>query len=429
MWVWGAALVCALLATPARADGPGIKLGDRLLLHLGLGAEFRYDDNVLYACGCTISGMSFPKIDGFSFRLIPSLDLATRTARDGTGSTVDFVLHAGMTYNEFISNRDTLASHRDYGVDFGARMTLFPHGRYQLALFDNFTRTTQLPYQLEPFNFDRDTNQLGIRGTAAPGGGRLRIDLGYTFGVDYFEQRQFQGSNAYSHLLTLRLAWNFFPKTALYLAADETIYRYFGPQDPSNPHTDAYPFHIELGVQGLITPKLTVNAWIGYGNGFYVSNALVANVGSPNTAVGGVNVTWKPTLLSTGSIGYRYDFMNSVIGSYHNAHQAFISWTQLIWRFTGFARLQYSNFDYHDLPLGSGVVDANGKPITERVDNSILFELRVDYPFKPYLIASLGYDLQYNQTDSKLQVMPGSPLLLPLNYLKNEVYLRLSVLY
>jgi len=53
------------------------------------------------------------------------------------------------------------------------------------------------------------------------------------------------------------------------------------------------------------------------------------DAGSPNTAVGGVSLSWKPTLLSTGNIGYKYDFANSLLGAYFQSHQAYINWTQL----------------------------------------------------------------------------------------------------
>ena len=40
-------------------------------------------------------------------------------------------------------------------------------------------------------------------------------------------------------------------------------------------------------------------------------------------------------MLSTGTIGYQHDFQNSLLGSYYDHDQAYLSWTQLIWRFTG----------------------------------------------------------------------------------------------
>jgi hypothetical protein len=61
-----------------------------------------------------------------------------------------------------------------------------------------------------------------------------------------------------------------------------------------------------------------------------------------------------------------------------------------------------------------------------------MFDLRVDYPFKPWLIASVGYDLQYNTSSVEFVVpnaTPPTPGLVPPDYTTNEVWLRISVLY
>jgi hypothetical protein len=425
-WLLGLGACALLLATPARAEGPGIKLGDRLLLHLGLAAEFRYDDNFFF------QDASQAKVSAFEFVLRPSVDLAT-SSRGSAGGMVEFRLHAGMAYMELITNRDILAGHRSFSVDAGALMTLFPKGRFNISLFDNFVRTTQPPYGNEPYNLDRDTNQLGVRLQYSPGGKRLTLALSYVFGVDFFENDTFRDYNLFTHGLALYISWRFFPKTALYLSVSDAInkYQHHGTNGFDQP--DSYPLHAELGVMGLITPKLSVNAYIGYGYGFiqYDAAAVAAgrqvDQGSPNTAVGGLNLSWKPTLLSTGNIGYKYDFANSLLGAYYDAHQVYINWTQLIWRFTGAIALRYSNIHYHGVAPNTQT-DALGD---SRIDNSLGFDLRLDYPFKDWLVASFGYDLQYNATPAHLVTNPMMPMLglIPLGYLKNEVWLRIGVLY
>jgi hypothetical protein len=416
-------LACALAVTvPARAEGPGIKLGDRLVLHLGLGAVFHYEDNIFLA--------KVDKTDAFVFALTPSIDLLTRG-----GGSIDFRLHAGMTYNEYLAStktgvtRDAIAQHRSFAVDAGASMTLFPRGKFNLTLFDNFVRTTQLPYTNLPFNLDRDSNQLGFSLRVLPGGGRLVLTLGFVWALDFFEPSQLQAFNLFSYGITLNVAWKFFPKTSLYLTASETIIQYRQHADFNR--TDSYPFHVELGVMGLITPKLSVNAWVGYGNGFYAAG------NSPNTAVGGLALTWKPSLLSIGSIGYRYDFANALLGAFYNSHQVYISWTQLIWRFTAFARLSYQNITYEEVPCPQGgvggtctsIMDPDPTHFGSRTDNGLSFDLRLDYPFKPYLIGTVGYNLLYNTTNSPgLFGGPTVPIY-PLGYTANDVWLQLLVLY
>lgn len=405
------AVVAALLAatTVARAEGPGIKLGDRLVLHPGIAAEFRWDSNVFFEATNPYSA--------FIFRLLGSLDLATRPPQRGGQQphAIDFRLHLGADYNEFISTDATVTGHRSVGVQAAALLTVLPQHRFSFDVFDNYARMSQPPYLREPFNINRDTNELGVRFRLAPGGGRLRFDLLYAFGIDFFEVQQFKDLDTMYHRLDFRADWKFLPKTAIYIDVSDIIYTY--PHPGTTMHPDSFPLRVVAGLTGLLTAKLSLNAWIGYGNGFYVTGP------NPNTALGGLTLTWKPLITSTGQIGYQHDFTNSLLGSYYDQDTAFIGWTQMIWRFVGSLRLQYSNIRYQGITAVNSIVPPNGT----RTDNFIRLNVRLDYPFKDWLIASAGYDLQFNGTDSMLDMGPSG--LIPLNYQKHEVYLRLAVLY
>jgi hypothetical protein len=176
-----------------------------------------------------------------------------------------------------------------------------------------------------------------------------------------------------------------------------------------------------------------VNLWVGYGNGFYdkavlAPGSMAVNV-NPNTVVGGVALTWKPTALSSGTLGYNHDFVNSLLGSYYDLDQVYVSWTQLIWRFTGFIRFAYANERFQGIPSTAGLDPG----VTTRTDNYITLNTRVDYPFKDWLWASAGYDLQYNKSNEKLSLTPpggGMPTAgIPVDYTKHVVYLRLTFWY
>ncbi len=242
-----------LLAGAARADGPGFALGDRLLLHLGIGVEFMYDSNVFYES-------SHPHQAALML-LTPNIALATRAARDGAAELVDFRFSAGLNYAEYLTSDTTLSRHRQFGVNAGGSVTLFPHGNLRLTLFDSYSRTTEPPYTALPYNLDRDVNQLGLRIHWGPGGGRLTLDFTYAFGLDFWEESQLKDFDNFYHLLSLRAAWRFLPKTSAYIEVDEAIYQY--QQHDNFNHPDSFPFHVEAGLQGLITSKLTLNANAG----------------------------------------------------------------------------------------------------------------------------------------------------------------------
>ena len=56
-------------------------------------------------------------------------------------------------------------------------------------------------------------------------------------------------------------------------------------------------------------------------------------------------------MLSTGTVGYQHDFQNSLLGAYYDEDMAYVSWTQLVWRFTGFLRVQYTNMRFKGVQM------------------------------------------------------------------------------
>jgi len=405
------ALVGALaLPVAARAEGPGFRIGDRVVLHLGLISEIRYDSNVFYEPS-NPSGAAI-------LRLVPRLDIATRPTQRGGGAphAIDFRLSVGMDYNEILSGDAALSGHRGFGVFANGLLTILPNYPFSIDISDNFTRTSQLPYQRGiNYNLDRDTNEAGIRFRYHPGTGRLDLQLGYVFGLDMFEVEQLKDLNLIYNKINLRGSWKFFPKTALWIEAQETIYTYLRPGLLQHP--DSYPLRVMAGVTGLLTFKLTLNVWIGYGNGFYVSGP------SPNTAIGGLELRWRPTMLSTGALGYRHDFTNSLLGSFYDVDAVYISWSQYFWKFMLGARLQYQNIRYQGIGPNQAVVTMNG----QRTDNNIQVDVNLDYVIRDWARLSLFYVLQYN--DASAQINLGPQGIIPANYLKNEVGLRMTLAY
>jgi hypothetical protein len=216
----------------------------------------------------------------------------------------------------------------------------------------------------------------------------------------------------------------------VYLAASEVLNLYQHPG--TTDHPNSYPLRIEAGLQGLITAKLTMNIWIGYGNGFYRPTATVPMVvANPNSVIAGLGLNWKPTTLSTGTLGYTHDFENSLLGSYFDLDMVYLSWTQLMWRFTGFLRFAYSNERFAGVCVPMRKVGLacgpSGETVANRVDNLITLNVRIDYPFKDWLFLSLVNDLQVNVSNGALSL--GVAGTVPPNYTKDVIGLRLTASY
>jgi hypothetical protein len=416
--------ITLLLGGAARAEGPGIKLGEALVFHPGLALGVGYDTNVFYASG----NPGDPTTGAAYIDLRPNLDLATLSTQRGgnTPHTLDFRLHLGSSMRFLLSGDPNINRHYGINLDGGFAFAILPFGNYGLDIFDNYVRTSTPPYSTTQTNsnINTDQNQVGLRLHLRPGGQRLEIAAQYMFGIYFFEGPPFNGANDLTNDFQLRASWKFFPKTALYLQASEQINTYVNNVAGTTPPT-AYPFRVVLGVIGLITAKLSVNLNVGYGNSFTQSNVNQPMTGSYNNAVGLVELTWKPTLVTNLSLGYRHDFSQAVIGTYFDLDAAFVSLSQLIWRVTGLVRFGWERREYHGTLLPYGLANDDTNP---RIDNLLVFHIELTLPIKDWLYISLGDDLQRNFSGC---VFSGTTVNAPAacDYFRDDVWLRLGVAY
>ncbi len=427
-----AALVLTLLAaSAARAEGPGLMVSDSLVLHLGLAIGVGYDSNVFFQSGN-------PNDSGVGAAYLPArptIDLATRSVQRGGAEphTLDFRLHLGSDIRALASTDPNVYSHWSAGIDAGIAATIFPQGATTFDIFDTYSRVSTPPYRsvINPGtasgNINYDMNQLGLRLRLRPGGQRLEIGAQYVLGFYLFENPEFRGKDFISNDFQLRASWKFFPKTALYLNAQETLYTYV-VQDANTPPS-AYPLRVVLGIIGLITAKLEINANVGYGNSFtQAGGSNYPSSPSYNNAIGQVELKWKPTLLTSVVVGYRHDFPQALVGTFYDLDTAYAGVQQQIWRFVLGLRGAWERRAYHGDLGPDGLVNNEND---QRVDDVLMLHLQLDLPIRDWLYASIGDDLAKNRSTCALTPpMGGAPAILePCSYFRNDVWLRFGVTY
>lgn len=444
----GVVAVAALVllgAGPARAEGPGFKISDSLVLHLGAALGAGYDTNLFYAsgdkAGCNPNGG--PPIDGnrcdpaigaFYMTFRPSLDIAPLPAQRGGGesNSIDFRLHLGLPLRFLLSSDSTVNRHYSIGAEAGMLLSIFPHGEWTFDLFENFVRTSEPPYQLvraaftgaQGENINNDQNQLGFRLRYKPGGGRLEATLQYALGISYYENSTvLTPKSLLSNDFQLRLRWNFFPKTGVYINVAETTNSYIWGNGASNTPPSAYPLRAVAGLIGLITPKLSLNVNVGYGNSFTQSNENYKNTSSYSMVVALAEFEWRPTSTTILGLGYRHDFSQALIGTYYSLDTAYLNFSQQLWRLVGTLRFAWERRAFDGALIADSLYSG-------RVDNLIVGHLGIDLPIKDYLVISVGDDLAKNFSNCRLQTDSGAVLsALPCEYLRNDVWLRLAVAY
>ena len=428
-WLLGAMVVLVAGGAHAQTEGPGVKISDTLVLHPGIAVGAGYDDNLYYATGTrndVVGGV-------FYLAVRPGLAIGTRSAQRGgnTPHALDFRFHAGLPLRFPLSLTKDISNRYSIGADVGLLLSIFPFGAWSLDLFDNFMRTSNVPYAATKDNFraiDIDDNQAGLRLRWRPGGQRFETSLQYMFNVVYFESALLSTKTSLVNDFLLRLKWKFFPKTALYLNVGESIYMY--PNVVLNLKTtppSAYPLRAVLGMLGLITSKFEVNVNAGYGNSFTRDNQFSGGNISYSSVIGHAEFTWRPAALTAINLGYKHDFAQSLIGTYFDLDGAWAGINQAIWKFNVGLRFNYEHRGFHGDLRNDGLNIPNpaapGAGVN-RTDHLLTLHAQVDYPFKDWLFASVGYDLGKNFSDCTLTVG-----LLPCNYLRNDVWLRMSVAY
>ena len=413
-----------LVASSARAEGPGVRLGEALVLHPGLAIGSGYDSNVFYA-----SGQASDNVQGsFYVNLRPAIDLATTAGNirgEGLRHAFDFRLHAGTSLRFLTSSDSNIAQHYGIGIEAGATMALAPNSWFGLDLYDNFGRSSEPPYGITRTlgNISQDNNQAGVRMRFTPGGRRLEVSPQYVLGAQIFENPEFVDKNYLTHDFSLRISWKFFPKTALVLQAQEQMVRYLnvGPNTPP----DSYPFRTTLGLAGLITPVLSLTAGLGYGNSFTGSSAAYGLVNSYNNIVGNLGVSWKPLLFTGFSASYAHDFSQAVVGAYANTDSVTLGIAQGIWRFPLTIRVGWDHRAYQGNLMADFQVNNSSNP---RVDDLITAAVQIDFPLKDWLFISLNDTLQKNYSTCAF-ISNGVPSALACSYFRNDATLRINVAY
>ena len=389
----------------------GVQLSDDVLLHAGVGAEGGYDSNVFYG-DTDVRGSGI-------LRVVPFVELTNRTRMGAVPSGAAFDLGTSLTYREYLSNDPLIKQQRAFmpsaygSLEFGGGQAL------SLGVGDGFTRSEDPPY-LRSANLQaitRNVNQAFAQGRWTPGGGRLATTLRYTNVLDIFETDNLRGANSMQHLLTLDVSWKWLPKTALFVQVSEGYTTYLNSVNGAS-KPNSYPLHAVAGIRGLITAKLTVNLYAGYANGFYAIR--LGPTGLRGNITAGGDITYRPTMLTVLTLGYRHDFQNAILGDFFYVDSFRLSLGQAIAGRVGVGlSALYESRSFQNVPL------ANGSLIS-RHDNYWQVGANLDYHIRAWTYAGIAYSLASNGSDYSPQAAddPGR-----VDYVKHLFFARLGVSY
>ncbi|MBN2342847.1 MAG: hypothetical protein JXR45_15220 [Deltaproteobacteria bacterium] len=305
-------------------EGPGFKLGESLVLHVGLGLEGGYDSNATYTHDPITAGR---------LRITPYLDISTRTQKriepkpgavPHAPPKAIFRFGFSSFYDRYFSKSNAIdgfnSKFNPFGFDTHLNFTLLPERKVSVLGGINYIKT------LEPLENNQDAldkhnlvPMVGLR--FLPGGGTLTIEPKYRLNLLYFSSESVgQDSNRYIHEVSLNTNWKIFPMTALISNVIFAPTIYYGNYSYN---VDSYPLRSWFGFQGLLFDKVGFRALAGYGAGFYEWGPSFEGF------IGDGAVMFFFNQFAKATIGIKRDFGDSFYANYYIMTGGYLSYEHM----------------------------------------------------------------------------------------------------
>ncbi len=339
-------LLCLGLACSAWAKGPGLRT-ESLIVHPSFDLAGGYDSNFWRESELE----STAPVNGVTlFRTTAGLDLANRANRRigfELDTSAGLRMATSSTAEDTPSPLDSEVAFDNFRTRLGLSFMKRAPVTLDLEARAKYTERPAAEY-LRADGFQQLNAHFGpdirFRPGANPDSRALELNLGYRFAIqrhvcDFFvcdtdaEINAFEALGANrgqnnTHKLKLSTRWQFFPKTALILDVQYWMVDY--PQvfdldargeEVQAPDKDATPLRAELGIKGLITPRISMTLRGGYVNSFNASE------GSYEGPIGKFNLEyWLEPVLRI-KLGYQLMLGDDGYSNYFVLHRTAFSTT------------------------------------------------------------------------------------------------------
>jgi hypothetical protein len=410
----------------ALVQGGGIKVGEGTVLQPQVGLQTGMVSNVFYQNTNTVTAGLLRLLVEIGTGSLPIQRLNPGGADQGTleappapiGPTPmidsgDFQYSANLyaSWDQYLSTNDNVTAQGGLGAGLVLRGLVNPQRPLQFAFQEVYSRL------LRPVNFEsqadsnRDINNVSLRLNYVPPGRSLTGYLYYQNTIDVFEADSQQFANRMLNQLGLHLDWQWLPLTVVFADLSGGYNTGIGSSEKVN----STPLSAITGIETALTLNTTINAHVGYSNGFYASGPSYSSV------EGGLLFGYRYSPLGRITAQYSYSQFDSINANFYSEHLLAVTLEQYFAPFILFARPELRLRQYE----GTIVMDVNGS--RTRSDTIVGATVGMRYNFRGWLAATLDYNLQSDQTDFRYTV--GRFANLDPSYVRHELMLGVRAAY
>lgn len=402
--------------------GPGVKIGEGTVFHPQLGVETGVVSNVFYQETGTVTAGLLRIIAEVGTSSLPDqrLSLKTTTGDDDesapnqtltTTNSGDFQYSADLyaTWDQYLSTNSDVTAQGGLGGGLLLRGIVNPQHPLQFAFQEHFSRVIRATNFESQADTNRDINELGLRLNYVPNGRSLNGYLYYNNKIDVFEASSQQFANRFQNLAGLRVNWQWLPLTRVFVDVSEGYYTGIG----SSQKVNSFPFTVLGGIQTALTLNTTLNARVGYTNGFYASGPNYSSV------VAGALLGYRYSPLGRVTLQYSFDHQDSINANFYRDHAFLLSVEQYFAPFVVFVQPELRLRHYE----GTIVMGSTGNI---RDDTILALTAGMRYSFRDWIAGTLDYQLRSVSTDFRYDA--GGVMINP-SYVRHELLVGVRAAY
>ena len=403
--------------------GAGVKIGEGTVFHPQIGVETGVVSNVFYTQSSPVTAGLLRIIAEVGTSSLSNQRLDSRTATDEQDpaaaltatDTGNFQYSADLyaSWDQYLSTNSDVTAQGGLGGGLLLRGVVNRQRAVQFGFQEHFSRVIRATNFESNADVNRDVNDLSLRLNYLPRGRSLGGYLYYENIVDVFESSSQRFANRLQNILGLRVNWQWLPITRVFADVSAGYFTGIGASEKTN----SFPVTTLAGIETALTLNTTINAHVGYANGFYSSGPSFSSV------TAGVLFGYRYSPLGRVTALYSYDHHDSINANFYRDHLFQGSLEQYFVPFVLFAQPELRLRQYD----GTIVMGTTGN--TTRNDLLVGVTLGARYSFRDWIAGTLDYQLQVVQTDFRYQTTGSMPVTVDPSYVRHELLVGIRAAY